>query len=202
MDARFFATISRADFYRSLHDSAVALAPAGRTWIDVGCGPGLVAGLAAGRGFRVEGYDRSPAMIAAARAGLAPGLDAAFAVASLEEVASRGRTADVVSAASLLHVVPDPAGALAMLWRLVAPGGALLLVETTGQMTFAAAWRRRSGRSAWALPLWGLARRGRSVAPVIEAFRPTDLVGRDSVPLLDGLVGAWLLRRRAQLQQP
>jgi ubiquinone/menaquinone biosynthesis C-methylase UbiE len=194
VSAPLFRWLSGADFYATVHAEAVARAPAGRTWIDVGCGPGLVTSLAARRGFEAKGYDASEAMIAAARA--RAGTLASFEVASLDALVASGVTADVVSAASLLFVLPDPARAIGQLFRLVAPGGSLLLVETTPAMRPRAAWARMSGRRGAGLLLWGFARRGRSVALTIDAFAHDDLVRSTSHPLLGGLVGAWLLRRR------
>ena len=136
-------------------------------------------------------------MIEAARArAQALGVAAAFEVASLDDVAASGVTADVVSAASLLFVLPEPERALERLWSLVAPGGSLLLVETTAAMRPRAAWQGMAGRGSAGLLLWGLARRGRSVATVIDAFGAADLASSVFHPLLRGLVGAWLLRRR------
>jgi hypothetical protein len=48
---------------------------------------------------------------------------------------------DVVTAASLLAVVPDPVVALHQLWSCVAPTGTLLVIETSQQMTPASARR-------------------------------------------------------------
>ena len=197
MSAPLFTWLARANFYVAAHAEAVALAPKGRTWVDLGCGPGLVATLGAQRGFDVKGFDPSRPMIEAARArAQALGVAAAFEVASLDDVAASGVTADVVSAASLLFVLPEPERALERLWSLVAPGGSLLLVETTAAMRPRAAWQGMAGRGSAGLLLWGLARRGRSVATVIDAFGAADLASSVFHPLLRGLVGAWLLRRR------
>ena len=195
--ARFLTWLSRTDFYTAVHANAVALVPSGgRTWVDVGCGPGLVALLAARRGFEARGCDSSPSMVRAARReASAAGVSAAFEVATLEELASAGPVGDVVSAASLLAVLPRRREALAMLWRLVRPGGTLLVVETTPRMRPVETLRHLAGRGAVGLVLWGLARNGRSAAADVESFLPRDLATRSFHPLLGGLVGAWLLRR-------
>jgi SAM-dependent methyltransferase len=195
--ARFFSWLSRTDFYSAAHAEAVALVPpSGRTWVDVGCGPGLLALLAARRGYEARGYDLSPVMVRAARReATALGLPAVFEVATLDELARAGPLADVVSAASLIAVLPGHLDALAKLWRLVRPGGALLLVETTSRMRPFPTLPHLSGRGALGLFLWGLARNGHSAAADIESFLPPDLAARSYHPLLGGLLGAWLLRR-------
>jgi SAM-dependent methyltransferase len=199
MGARFFTWLSERESYRSAHAEAVALTPAGGgAWIDVGCGPGLVARLAARRGFSVRGFDRSPGMVRAARAqAAAEALSIRFEVAPVEEVATHAEPADVVSAASLLFVLPDRLGAMASLWDLVVPGGTLLVIETTPEMRACGTLARAQARGGQSveLMLWGLARGGRSAARDIAAFRPPDLEASSFHPLLGGLLGAWMLRR-------
>lgn len=195
--AEFFSWLSDADFYAQAHAEAVALVPPGPgTWIDVGCGPGLVTRLAAERGFRATGYDRSLDMVLAARrrtAGL--GARVRFEQASLAELERRAPSADVVSAASLLAVLPDPGAALELLWRQVSAGGVLLIIETTPLMRAERTLRALKGRRAVGLLMWGLARRGRSAAPTVDVFHPEDLASAFFHPLLEGLLGAWVLRR-------
>ncbi|MDD4916107.1 MAG: class I SAM-dependent methyltransferase [Methylococcales bacterium] len=67
--AYFFAYIQGAAFYRELHKHAVTLLPegAGRTWLDIGCGPGLVPQLATEHGYLAFGRDIDPEMIAIAQ---------------------------------------------------------------------------------------------------------------------------------------
>lgn len=194
--ADFFGWLQGADFYRDLHREAVALVPGRRRWLDVGTGAGLVALLAAEAGHQAVGADRSAAMVAQARrVAAARGLRVAFEQASLEALAAAGRSAEVVSAASVLFGAPDPAAAAATCWGLVRPGGILLVVETTGAMRPSRALRRLEGHRAAALALWSLARRGRSVAPVLDAFRPPELASARRDPLAGGLVAAWTFTR-------
>ena len=58
-----------AEFYRRLHAEAARVAGpgTGKTWLDIGCGPGLLAQIAARAGYDALGVDRDPDMIAAAR---------------------------------------------------------------------------------------------------------------------------------------
>lgn len=208
--ARFFEWLQSADFYRALHGEAVAMVPAtGGRWLDVGCGPGLVTRLAAARGFEALGVDPSAAMVEAAdtrrdelagkrllstATGAHPA--ARFEQASLDDLVASGATAHVVSAASLVLVLPKPRAGLEALWRLVEPNGHLLVIETMPALTFTSAVRHAQHFGDLGLVLWGLARSGRSVAPLLDAFRPPDLASSAHQPLCAGLVGAWSFTRR------
>ncbi|UZJ32064.1 methyltransferase domain-containing protein [Streptomyces endophytica] len=121
-----------------LRDPAVRAAWAARlrTWLpagpaevlDLGCGTGSLALLAAEQGHRVLGVDRSPRMIERARAKLA-GRDAAFLVGDAAEPPVGERRFDVVLVRHLLWALPDPAAALRRWAGLLVPGGRLVLVE-------------------------------------------------------------------------
>ena len=189
--ARFFDWVQGAGFYVDVHRDAVelALATAATTapsWADVGCGPGLVARLAAERGARAKGIDTSPAMIRAARRH--PGT-ALFEVGDAADLAAE--PTDIVSAASLLCGVPDPRSTAATLWAAVRPGGALLVVETTATMTVDAARRIAPDldpHRRHALGLWARSRNGTAFdRRALEAI-PAEL--QTVTPLLHGLVEA------------
>lgn len=77
----------------------------------------------------------------------------------------------MVSAASLLPVMADRPRALQQLWDLVEPGGHLLIVETTAQMRLSEIGPQLKGTDAWGLVLWASVRRGRTVAPLLDACR-------------------------------
>lgn len=194
--ALFFARLERADFYRALHAAAVAglSEGQGRTWLDVGCGPGLLVRLAARRGWRARGIDRDPAMIDRARR-LGGSGDLAFAVGALDDL--EPGSAAVVSAASLLVGLPDRRAAVAALAAALEPGGVLLVVETTAAMRPVAAWRRVRrgdlGGGGWMLALWAWARRRARPVDAGDFALPGFAVERTD--LLDGLVAAWALRR-------
>lgn len=204
--AWFFARVQAADFYRALHREAVALLPSpapGARWFDVGCGPGLVARLAAERGYRVLGTDLDPAMVAQARRqGHRAGSSATFEAADLLADPPGGGTGprfEVVSAASLLVVLDDRAAGLRRLLARVAEGGTLLLVEPDASMTpqAAAALRARLGpalgQGAWVLSLWARTRRPERAIRAEDLQVPGWTLRRDV--LLDGLVNAWRLTR-------
>lgn len=190
--AALFSWLHRARFYEQLHAEAVSLLGAGaqHTWLEVGTGPGLVAGLAAASGFRVTGIDRDDAMIRAARQRHGAEID--WVRAELEGLNALG-SFDVVSAASLLIVLPDARAGLEQLWACVRPGGSLLIVETTAQMTPSAA--RSTGVRHPGLWLWARARSGRAVDAALFDVLPARARQRHS--LFHGLAEAWLFTKGA-----
>ncbi|MCB9689437.1 MAG: class I SAM-dependent methyltransferase [Alphaproteobacteria bacterium] len=192
--SRLFQWIQGAPPYVDVHRAAVEVLPAGdgARWLDVGCGPGLVARLARDHGYDVTGLDRDPAMIEAARSHDEAG-GCRFEVGDLASM--DGEPVDVVSAASLLIVLPDAADGLRALWSRVRPGGALLIVETTPAMTpeHARAWAREHP-SHPALWLWARVRRGRSVlSDALDTAIDAASVERHA--LLDGMVEARVFRK-------
>lgn len=199
LSARFFGYIQEADFYRDLHREAVALLPAGagQTWFDIGCGPGLVARLAHERGYDAVGFDLDADMIRLARKRSTAAAGARYVESGLDDLVVRHGQADVVSAASLLSVLPDRRTALAQLLNAVTPAGTLLVVETSQMMSSLPAGFRHSsfavGRRTWVLRLWAHVRRG-GVAVDVEALSPPECTVRRHA-LLGGLVNAWLVRR-------
>jgi ubiquinone/menaquinone biosynthesis C-methylase UbiE len=197
--ARFFGYVQDADFYRDLHREAVALLPvgAGRTWFDVGCGPGLVARLAHERGYDAVGFDIDADMVRlACRRSAAAAVGLRYVESGLDDLVVKNGRADVVSAASLLNVLPDRRAALIQLLDAVAPGGTLLVVETSDMMASLRAGDRRRklalGHRAWVLRLWARARLG-TRAVDIEALCPNEYAVQRHA-LLGGLVNAWLVR--------
>ena len=118
-----------------------------------------------------------------------------FEVGDLEHTSSQHR-ADVVSAASLLFVLPDPTAALHQLWRCVRPQGYLLVIETTNLMTPELARRVNdttpSGRRL-ALHLWAHARNGKAIAAKVYESLPS--VSTLRTPLLHGIVATWMFKK-------
>ena len=194
-----FTWIQGADFYHDLHKKAVETLPkgGGKVWLDVGCGPGLVARLAAARGYSATGIDISPHMIhAARRIAKQEKSQASFRVGDISGLSVN--TADVVSAASLLAILENKQSGLRRLWKCVRPGGALLIVEPTNKMTVHNAEKvienGLSGKRTEGLRMWATARQGRAVDTEIYGGVRADSVR--FVPLLHCLVGAWLIRKK------
>jgi SAM-dependent methyltransferase len=104
-----------------------ALSPqAGDRWLDVGCGAGHVAELAAGAGATVAGIDLSPRLVEVARArAAAGGFDIAYSVGDVEELAVEDASFDVVSSSFGMIFAPDHAAAAHELARVTRPGGRL-----------------------------------------------------------------------------
>ncbi|MFE0632454.1 methyltransferase domain-containing protein [Streptomyces sp. NPDC058864] len=96
--------------------------------LDLGCGTGSLARLAAEQGHRVTGVDRSPRMAALARAKLAGTGARVLLGDAVEPPVAEGRF-DVVLVRHLLWALPDPAAVLRRWARLLRRGGRLVLVE-------------------------------------------------------------------------
>lgn len=97
--------------------------PAGRSWLDVGCGPGaLTAAALAADPVRVIGVDRSPGFLAGARSRIG-GPRASFAAGDAVALPLPGGRFDVVVSGLCLNFVPEPRRAVAEFARVLAPGG-------------------------------------------------------------------------------
>ena len=199
--ARFFNYVQGAEFYRDLHQQAVSLLPpgSGSLWLDVGCGPGLLTRLAAEHGYQATGFDIDPTMIAQAKKNSPDELSIShYEVLSIDELQTLGRKANVVSAASLLFVLNNKEKALHQLLSCLAEGGTLLLIETTDLMKPGNAWawfkQNGFGNRNWILLLWALMRvNRRSVIPTDMNISGHRIERAD---LLEGLVCAWLIKKR------
>jgi ubiquinone/menaquinone biosynthesis C-methylase UbiE len=193
-----FTWLQGADFYYNLHKQAVDLLPIGngKTWLDVGCGPGLVARLAAERGHQATGIDADQQMIQAAkRIAKRQGLSIDFKTGDVFNLPIE--SADVVSAASLLAVLGNKSSGLNSLWKCVRSGGTLLIIEPTDRMTIENANQLiKSGlprKRINGLKMWATARQGNTINPAIF-----ETLGVDSIkfePLLQGLVGGWVIQK-------
>ncbi|MFO7275693.1 MAG: bifunctional 2-polyprenyl-6-hydroxyphenol methylase/3-demethylubiquinol 3-O-methyltransferase UbiG [Pseudomonadota bacterium] len=102
---------------------------AGSRVLDVGCGGGLLSEALARAGARVTGIDLAPGMIEIARLHAAEQqLDIDYRVCDADTLARESEGSfDVVTCMEMLEHVPDPAGMVATLARLVRPGGSLFV---------------------------------------------------------------------------
>jgi trans-aconitate methyltransferase len=117
-----------ADLYQSRHafvweygkDVVELLAPKpGERVLDLGCGAGQLAGAIASRGATVIGIDRSPEMVAQARAN--------FPAMRFEEGDARAfaldEPVDAVFSNAVLHWVKPAGAAVERVWHALRPGG-------------------------------------------------------------------------------
>jgi SAM-dependent methyltransferase len=96
----------------------------GTRLLDVGTGPGVVAGAAVARGAQVTAVDAEPSMAEAAARNV-PGLDVRVAV--LPDLPLNDGEFDAVTGNFVINLVGDPAAALAELARVLRLGGRLAL---------------------------------------------------------------------------
>jgi ubiquinone/menaquinone biosynthesis C-methylase UbiE len=101
----------------------------GTRYLDAGCGSGLAAQIAAGRGAMVSGLDAAENLIAIARSRV-PGGD--FRVGELEELPYRDQSFDLVTGFNSFQFAVRPAAALKEARRVVRSGG-LVVVTTWGK---------------------------------------------------------------------
>ena len=134
-NAEFWVRIIRGrhDRYRTeLTDAAVLVAAGpchGLDVLDAGCGEGYLTREIARRGARqVTGVDKSPALIAAARAGSADEPAARYQEADLADLPFAGASFDLVVVNHVLNDLPDIAGPVGELARVLRPGGRLVIL--------------------------------------------------------------------------
>lgn len=100
---------------------------AGRRLLDLASGTGEIALLCRDLGFRVTGLDWSEPMLARARG--KTGGTVAFVQADAERTTLPTASQDVIVTRHLVWTLVDPAAAFAEWFRVLAPGGRLLIVD-------------------------------------------------------------------------
>jgi ubiquinone/menaquinone biosynthesis C-methylase UbiE len=125
----------------SIHDMHVALVEAlgpepGDRWLDVGCGAGNLAELAAGAGARVTGIDLSPRLIEVAKARAeAGGYEIEYRVGDAENLDVGDASFDKVTSSVAMIFAPDHEAAARELARVTRPGGRLAFSAWTPEGT-------------------------------------------------------------------
>ncbi len=141
-------------------DVVVDLAPANpeARWVEIACGPGLIARALAPRVGSVVGLDLTPAMIEKARAeAAAAGVEnVSFEVADATALDLPGDAFDGAITRFSLHHIPAPVRVLEEMRRVVKPGGWVVVSDfVTDDDGEAAAWQEGIERlrdpSHWAL---------------------------------------------------
>ena len=129
--ARFYdlAEWSNRKAYAGAAARAAELVPAGAKVLDCAAGTGAFSLAAAKRAGAVLCTDQSEAMLDRARKKAAKqGLvNISFAQRDITALSDPDGTFDAVIAANVLHLLPQPETAVQELWRVVAPGGRLIL---------------------------------------------------------------------------
>lgn len=101
----------------------------GKAVLDVGCGNGYVLANYARLGARVSGVDITRAAIDLSRQRFAlSGLNGDFQVANAEQLPFPDGVFDCVCSMGVLHHTPDTAKAVAEIWRVLKPGGRLIVM--------------------------------------------------------------------------
>jgi ubiquinone/menaquinone biosynthesis C-methylase UbiE len=125
---RYFVPVIGAPLATDLIDIA-ALRPGERV-LDVACGTGVVARLAAervGATGTVAGIDINPGMLAVARSVTPPGMSIEWYETSAEAISLPDETFDVVLCQLGLQFFPDKLAALREMRRVLTPGGRLVI---------------------------------------------------------------------------
>lgn len=103
---------------------------AGRRLLDLASGTGEIALLCHDLGYRVTGLDWAEPMLDRARAkAAAAGADVPFLQADAERTMLPAASQDVIVTRHLVWTLVDPAAAFAEWFRVLAPGGRLLIVD-------------------------------------------------------------------------
>ena len=99
--------------------------------VDVGCGEGYLTVEVARWARRVVAIDRSPAVLARAKAlaGRRRATNITFKRGDLDHLPIENASADVVLLSQTLHHAANPSGAIAEAARVLRPGGKVLLLE-------------------------------------------------------------------------
>lgn len=166
---------------RPLFETVLGLvgAGAGRSVLDLGCGSGVAAQLAVGRGAIVTGLDITPELLAIARERVP---SATFVLGEIDRLPFEDMSFDIVVAFSALQFARDPAGAAREAARVVRPGG------TVAAAGFAEPERNESTALHLALePL-------RATAPGRAPHLPYGLSGPDGLRRLLSDAGLDLVR--------
>jgi ubiquinone/menaquinone biosynthesis C-methylase UbiE len=144
----------------------------GVTWLDLACGTGAVAELAAARGADVTGIDLAPALIdTAAERAAERGLDIEYRVGDCERLDVPDGRFDAVSSTCGIMFSPDHAATAGELARVTRPGGRIALASWT--------------------PTGGLARMFRVMAPFQPAPPPSSPFDWGDEVRVRELLGEW-----------
>lgn len=133
---------------------------AGKKVLDVGCGNGYVLSRYAQAGAEVYGVDLTATAIQLCRQRFEyMGLSGTFIEANAEALPFEDNSFDCVSSMGVLHHTPNTARAVKEVWRVLKPGGRLILMF----------YHRNSSYYRVALPIRALLR-GKSIATLVNEY--------------------------------
>jgi len=101
--------------------------------LDVGCGPGLLPAIFAGRGCKAIGVDLDPAMLRSSA------LHKLVAVGDIFSLPFPSKSFDLVTASNLLFLLAEPIQALVEMKRILRTGGCLALLNPSEHLNTRAA---------------------------------------------------------------
>jgi ubiquinone/menaquinone biosynthesis C-methylase UbiE len=102
----------------------------GRKALDIASGTGVISRLLCEKGFSVTGLDfAEPMLERARRKAQEKGLDARYLMGDAEDTRLPDNEFDVIMTRHLVWTLPDPAAAFADWFRVLKPGGRLLIVD-------------------------------------------------------------------------
>ena len=113
---------------QDMHETVVAAMDGGpgKKWLDIGCGTGELAFMAAATGADVTGSDLAPNLVETARRQAAErGLDIPFEVGDAERLPYGDASYDIVTSSIGAIFAPDHAAVASELARVCRPGGRL-----------------------------------------------------------------------------
>ncbi len=121
--------------------------PSGSLILDAGCGSGNWSVALARLGYRVYGFDISSQMVAEAQivlgeAGLSPE-QVNVSLGDTEDIKFPNGTFDAIICFNVLDFVPQPGKALQEFWRVLKPGGRLILLSLGGYSPVKRQWWKR-----------------------------------------------------------
>ena len=141
-------------------------------WLDLACGTGAVAELAAAAGSRVTGLDLAPVLIETAKERAAKlGLEIEYMIGDVEQLASADASFDKVSSTCGIMFAPDHEAAARELGRVTTPGGRIALANWT--------------------PTGGLAKMFKVMAPYQPAPPPSSPFDWGDEDRVRELLGEW-----------
>ena len=174
MKVLLFWFLQAQTFYKKLHEDALVSAHVKTSnlkeeWADIGCGVGLMSTLANEKAYKVNSFDLDPQMITFAKFLHKDKPQLTFEV---QDVMKLTHSYDVISATSLLSVVPQRKEVLTKLISLLkTQDSKLILIEPTKEMSVKNVYKLiHSPLDLWRykmLFVWANARQGKEVSKEI-----------------------------------